>query len=66
MPPIAEVIAITYQAMGLLPGGQRPNWTRRSGRSGRVHSRRPAPLVIPASIAVWVSLAAGFRLLEVR
>jgi hypothetical protein len=22
----AEVLAITYQAMGLLPGGQRPNW----------------------------------------
>jgi hypothetical protein len=22
----AEVIALTYQAMGLLPGGRRPNW----------------------------------------
>jgi hypothetical protein len=22
----AEVLAVTYQAMGLLPGGQRPNW----------------------------------------
>jgi hypothetical protein len=22
----AEVVALTYQAMGLLPGGRRPNW----------------------------------------
>jgi hypothetical protein len=22
----AEIVAVTYQAMGLLPGGRRPNW----------------------------------------
>jgi hypothetical protein len=22
----AEIVALTYQAMGLLPGGRRPNW----------------------------------------
>ena len=22
----AEVVAVTYEAMGLLPGGRRPNW----------------------------------------
>src|SRR5262249_37546125 len=42
----AEVLAITYQAMGLLPSGQRPNWYD----AGRFWS------------GDGLSLAAGFRL----
>jgi hypothetical protein len=42
----AEVVAITYQAMGLLPAGQRPNWYD----AGRFWS------------GDRLSLSAGFRL----
>jgi hypothetical protein len=55
----AEVVAVTYEAMGLLPAGRRPNWYD----PGRFWSgddlRLSAGARLGAEIAVWVPPTAG-------